>query len=208
MKSQENIWNEEYKNNKNKWRKETINFPKIKKNSRVLELGVGNGKTLKSILMQKPKEITAIDFSQEAINQIISNKNFQKVNFLKSNIKKLPFKEKTFDIIVCYYVLNNLLKKERIQAVNEMFRILNQQGQILFQDFSVDDFRQREKLNKILEKNTTQNKSGLICHFFTKTELKILFKNFSKINITLKISKPIIHKPNLKRKIISGIIIK
>ena len=205
MKSQESIWNEEYKNTKNKWRKETINFPKIKKNSRVLELGVGNGKTLKSILRQKPKEITAIDFSQEAINQIISNKNFQKVKFIKSNIKKLPFKEKTLDIIVCYYILNNLLEEDRKKAVNEIHRVLKPKGELIFQDFAIKDFRQK---GKIIEKNTTQNKVGLICHFFTKPEIKKLFKQFSKVKLEIKTTKPIIHKPKLKRKIISGIITK
>jgi 2-polyprenyl-3-methyl-5-hydroxy-6-metoxy-1,4-benzoquinol methylase len=33
----------------------------------VLELGCGNGKTLSSILAQKPKKVVALDFSEKAI---------------------------------------------------------------------------------------------------------------------------------------------
>jgi len=62
MKNQESIWDNLYKRNLT-WKKETI-LPNILQNKSVLELGVGTGKTLHSIIRQNPKSITAIDFSE------------------------------------------------------------------------------------------------------------------------------------------------
>ena len=207
MKNQERIWDNEYSQNKNKWHKETKDLPIIFKDKKVLELGVGNGKTLKAILKQRPKSITTIDFSEEAINIAKSDILFKNVNFIKSDVRELHFKDNQFNVVVCYYILNNLLEEDRKKAVNEIHRVLKPKGELIFQDFAVGDFRQKEK-NKAVEDNTIQNKSGIICHFFTNQELKELFKDFSKIKVKIKITSPITHKPKLKRKILSGIISK
>ena len=207
MKNQKSIWNKEYKANITKWHKETVSLPEISKNSLVLELGVGNGKTLKAILKQKPKEVVAIDFSIQAIEISKSNKIFKSVKFIKSDVKSLPFKNNHFDTVVCYYILNNMTKKDRQIAVNEIYRVLKPKGNLIFEDFAVVDFRQKDT-QKTVETNTIQNKKGIICHFFKKTEIVLLFHNFSKIKITLKTTHPITHKPTLKRKIIQARLIK
>ncbi len=198
--NQQIIWNKEYKQHKNKWHKDTQTLPKILKNKTILELGIGNGKTIRSILKQNPKEITAIDFSEEAI--VRARKEFPSAKILKADILKMPFKDEQFDIIVCYYVLNNLSAKERKEAVSEIHRILKNKGKVLFEDFAVGDFR--EKDGKIISQHTIQKKNGIICHFFTIKELKALFSCFSNVNLKEKTSFPIAHK-KLKRKIISGI---
>ena len=208
MKDQEKIWDKEYSKNKNKWHKETTNLPKITPKSKVLELGVGNAKTLKAILKQSPKEVTAIDFSHEAINQsrdLFRNNNLK---LIRADVRELPFKNNSFNLIFCYYLLNNLQEKGRKKAIKEMHRVLAQKGIIIFEDFAVGDFRQEEKTKKQIKKNTIQNKLGIICHFFTKSEIKRLFKDFSKIKIELKETNPITHKSQLKRKIISATITK
>ena len=119
--NQVSVWDLEYVKDKNKWHKESISLPKLIENKNVLELGVGNGKTLISILNQKPKSISAIDFSKEAIE--ISKNNFKnkKLKLLIADAKHLPFKNKEFDIVVCYYLLNNSLEKDRISIVKEIY---------------------------------------------------------------------------------------
>ncbi len=165
---------------------------------------MGNGKTLKGILNQNPKGVTAIDFSQEAINIVNSNNSFKKVRFIKSDVRELPFKDKSFDIVFVYFTLNNLLRKDRPIAVKEIYRVLNKTGKVLFQDFAEGDFRESNNNPKLVEKNTIMNKKGLICHFFTKKELSNLFKDFSIKRISIKTTKPIINKGHIKRKTISG----
>ncbi len=172
---QELIWNKLY-DDRLSWKKESITLPNVLKNKRVLELGVGTGKTLVSILRQKPKEVCAVDFSERAIER--SAERFgDKVTLIQADAKHLPFEGEYFDIVVCYYVLNNSLKRDRALVVKEIFRILKKRGVCLFEDFSVNDLRNDGKKHKT-EKNTIVKKSGLACHFFDEKELKELFKGF------------------------------
>ncbi len=204
MNNQEEIWDNEYKKDDNKWKKENIFLPNMMKYKDVLELGVGNGKTLASILKQNPKSVTAIDFSQEAIDICKVKIRNNSVSLIKSDIKCLPFRRETFDVIVCYYILNNLKEKEREEAVKEIKRVLKNSGTIIFEDFAVNDFRQ--KVGKIIEINTIEKKSGLIQHFFTKDELFNLFKDSSQIQLKEKTFLPFKNKKDILRKIIFGTI--
>ncbi len=191
---QENIWDEIYSHLK--WNKETKSLPKLLKNKTVLELGLGNGKTLISILKQKPSKFFAIDFSSKAIKK--SKDIFKdKLEILKADARKLPFPDESFDIVVAYYVLNNSVKKDRIKIVREILRVLKKDGFCLFEDFSINDFRNVGKGSNVV------NGNKLRCHFFEIKELKELFGSFSKINLKKKISYPIRNKNNLKREIIN-----
>lgn len=170
----------------------------------VLELGVGNGKTLKTILSQKPKEVVALDISQEALKKAKESIKSDKIIFLKSDILSLNINKK-FDIIVCYYFLNNFKKKNRIKVIKKIKSLLKQNGTILFEDFAVGDFRAKRYIKKI-EKNTIQKQNGLICHFFEKDEIIDLFNDFKNIKIEEKTFKPIRRDSSIKRKIIKATI--
>jgi len=200
MVNQKKVWNTLYKEKRILWKKETSNLPKILKGKKVLELGVGNGKTLISILKQKPKQVIAIDFSDEVVEFHL--KKFPQVQIIQEDIKNLPFKDKEFDAIVCYFVLDSLLQWEIELAVAEIFRVLKKKCKVLFCDFAAGDFRQD---GKELETNTMLKKNGLICHFFTKKEVKKLFKKFNMLKIEEKTSCPISHKKHLVRKLVQGI---
>ncbi len=203
MLSQKNIWNYEYSRNINKWNKETIKLPLILKGKRVLELGVGNGKTLKAIIKQKPSETIVVDFSEEAIKIVKSQ--FEKVKFYDYDVRELHFSDGEFDIIVCYYLLNNMLEKDRKKAIKEIFRVLKKSGKVLFRDFAVGDYRQT---GEKMEDNTILHKNGIICHFFTDDELKKLFSNFDISELKIDERFPIRKNKKIKRRIISGVFVK
>ncbi len=208
MISQEKIWDKEYSKKENLWKKEVENLPRIFKNKNILELGVGNGKTLISLLKQKPKKITAIDFSINAIKN--TDKKFSKeknLEFLKADARNLPFQENSFDIVIARYILNNLLEKDREIAIKEIFKVLKSKGVVFFEDFALGDFRSLE-IKKTLEKNTLQKKEGMICHFFEEEELNNLFKDFSKNKIKKLTYNPFKNKGEIKRVIFSGILTK
>jgi len=207
MKNQESIWNIEYKKNPHKWHKETINLPKLIENKKVLEIGVGNGKTLRAIMMQNPKSVAAMDFSSEALNKCKEIFHEKNINFVKANVTNLPFENEKFDVVVCYYVLNNLLERERKKAIKEIYRVLKKRGKLLFEDFAVGDFRETNKNQKTIESHTIKNKKGIICHFFEIKEIKKLFNRFSAKKLAQRTFNPIINN-KLKRKIVSGIFIK
>ena len=182
MDPQKEIWNNIYKNESSKWNKENLALPKRLHSKKVLEIGVGNGKTLKAILRQGPKEVIAIDTSKEAIK--LCKKNIKRKNVIlnRSDIKNLKASDEYFDAVVCYYTLNNLIKKDRKRAISEIFRVLKKKGIMLFDDFSKGDLREKKQLKRV-EKGTILKNNGLICHFFSKLELKALFNNFSGIKI-------------------------
>lgn len=201
---QEDIWNKLYKANLT-WKKETIELPNLLNDKDVLELGVGTGKTLQSILRQNPKSITAIDFSEAALKRASETfKSKKQIKFLKIDITKLPFKEE-FDVIVCYYVLNNLRIEERKKVTAQIYKSLKKGGILLFEDLAQGDFREKKK-SKQIETHTIERENHLICHFFSEREIKQLFSKFKEIKTEEKISNPIKSYPKLERKIIRAII--
>jgi len=196
MSSQKEIWDELYSKERNKWKRETKSFNGVLNGKKVLELGVGNGKTLKSILKDKPKFIKAVDFSKNAIEICKSEFRDEKIEFVEGNVTNLPFEDEEFDIIICYYLLNNLNKDEQKTTVKEIHRVLSKNGKVLFEDFAKGDFRDDGK-----KENT-----GLIKNYFNLKEIKELFSGFSGMEIKIKEFNTIKSDDNLKRKIIGGII--
>ena len=200
MKNQEKIWNELYKRGLN-WRKETFNIPEFIKNKLVLELGVGNGKSLKSILDLNPRHVTAVDFSKEAIFKAKDLAKSNNVSYVTEDFIKTKIKNK-FDVIFCYYFLNNFKENDRKKIVRNIVSMLNKKGVVLFEDFGAGDIRQK---GKDIEHNTVEKQNGLICHFFTKKEVKELFSDFE-VNIMEKNFSPIRKNRLIKRRIINAII--
>lgn len=207
MQDQESVWNKEYQENKDKWHRETQWLPLAFKGRKVLELGVGNGKTLRGILKQEPKQVVAVDISSEALSQIKREFQDARVELIKADITKLPFKDNEFDVVVCYYTLNNLLERERQIAADEIYRVLKKKGKLVFEDFAIGDFRETEKHNKLLEEHTTENERGIICHFFTAKEVSNIFRKFHDIKLNKKVFFPIAHSI-LRRKLITGTLVK
>jgi SAM-dependent methyltransferase len=196
MKNQGMVWGKLYEKGLN-WKKTTkvLNYPL--KNKTILELGVGNGKTLKTILENRPKKVVAIDITNKA--EMIKS---SKVKYVIEDFLEFNTKEK-FDVVISYYFLNNFLKKDRLKAAEKMKSLLKKNGIILFEDFAKEDYRQK---GKKIEEDTIQKQNGLICHFFTKNELKQLFGD--KIETEEKTFQPIRIDKTIKRKIINAKILR
>lgn len=170
-------WNLEYKRKREVWRERfTELFPEgAFAGKKVLELGVGNGKTLQKILLQKPRSIKAVDFSLIAIR--LCKEKFAKeksIEFLEADLKELPFKDSEFDVVVCFHTLAHLLRSERPKAIEEIKRVLKKRGKLLFEDFAVKDFRFGK--GKEIEENTFQRGNGITYHYFTAKEVERLFE--------------------------------
>ena len=188
MKNQEKLWDLEYSKHNVKWKKERVNFPRVFKNKSVLEVGVGNGKNIPFILSQKPSTFVAMDISDKAIKLCKDKYSKDKIEFLKEDFLNSNFKSKSFDIILFYFVLNNMKEKDRDKAVSLAKKLLRKGGLVLFEDFAEGDVRQSNS-KKIIESNTIERKDGIICHFFTKKEVRDLFSDFKKANISERSSK-------------------
>lgn len=198
MKEQEKAWNKLYEQGLI-WKKTSKGLFSLNGKS-VLELGVGNGKTLKAIIEKNPKKVVAIDISEEGVSKAKESIKSDKISYVTQDFLKYKTKEK-FDAIFCYYFLNNFNEKNRRKVTEKMRSLLSKNGIILFEDFGNYDFRKQK--GKEIEPNTIQKSNEIICHFFDKKELKELFKDFD-IEIQEKTFNPIRKNKSIKRKIIKA----
>lgn len=97
----------------------------LQPNSRVLEVGCGNGKNM---LYRNDLNFYGIDISEQQVN-ICKNKNLRVV---KSDMTDLPFDDNIFDYEICiatYHHLDNDVDRQK--ALDEMYRTLKIGGKIL-----------------------------------------------------------------------------
>jgi len=201
MDDQRLVWDREYARRGTQWGRQTKHLSASLVGKVVLEAGCGNGKTLGTIQAQKPAYTIAYDFSPAALHRCP-----KWAPLLRADALNLPLKDRMFDAIILYYILDNMLAPGRSSTVKEAKRVLKDDGIILFEDFAVGDFRQETaKRTDTPEENTILKKKGLICHYFSEEEVVGLFGEFSKVDVRLRQSYPIRGKTHLKRQIISGV---
>lgn len=194
MTSQKEIWDKEYELGR-RWGRETITLPKILKGKKVLELGVGNGKTLSAIIKQKPKEVFAVDFSSKAIEECKKKySSYYNISYINGDVLKEEFLPNSLDVVVCYYFLNNISLKDRKILFDKIRRWLKVSGKILFEDFAEGDMRAKGKITE--ENNTFVNQKGILCHFFSIAEIKELSREMKVLKLKKEKRKPFRGKEN------------
>jgi len=147
---------------------ETIKFIKsMKKNSKVLDLGCGNGRDINTLLKYKHKPI-GLDSSKKLLN--IAKKRYPQVKFIHADMTKIPLKNNSLDYVLCIAAFHHLkTKKARISCLKEIKRILKPNGKLFL---TVWTLKGKKGPNYI----TWQNKIKRYYYFFTEKELKDLFK--------------------------------
>ena len=103
----------------------------IKKNMLVLDLGCANGRHTKYLEPFSDLSI-GIDISFNFVKIAKSTNYGNKIQYLNSEISKLPFKDETFSHVICIASLHHLKKPARITALKEIYRILYPNGTCLF----------------------------------------------------------------------------
>lgn len=139
-------------NSYKKWIDEEKKFlrGKIKKDSKVLEVGCGDGRSLKDII-DITQNLVGIDIDKNAA--IIAKKNFEKypeVNIIEGDGRKLPFENATFDFVICMTSFVNFDNNKYI-ILEEMGRVLKNKGEIIMSVFNEDAFDERMKIYKKLK---------------------------------------------------------
>jgi ubiquinone/menaquinone biosynthesis C-methylase UbiE len=122
---------------------------KIIKDSKVLDVGCGNGRSIFDIL-SITKNVIGIDHDKKAV--ITAKENFIKyptVKILRADAKAMPFDDKTFDFVICMGTFANFAD-DKIPIIKEMKRVLKKDGKIIISVFSEDAFDERMKLYKSL----------------------------------------------------------
>jgi ubiquinone/menaquinone biosynthesis C-methylase UbiE len=105
-----------------------IDFARVKKGRRVLELGCGTGIYTEE-LARTGAEIFAVDISQNMLNMAKQALNAQNVFYVQADVNRLPFASRFFDSVVGAYVLQYL---ELERCLPEIRRVLKNKGRAAF----------------------------------------------------------------------------
>ena len=105
---------------------------------KVLEIGIGTGKSLSHY--NKNCEITGVDFSENMLeNAKKLIKNNKKVKLLNLDVENMPFKDKSFDVIVdnlglCTY-------KNPVKVLKELKRCTKKDVKILLLEHGISNIK-------------------------------------------------------------------
>ena len=116
---------------------QTIDLKKLElePNSKFLDLGCGEGRHCFGAYMSESIDVFGFDMSlsdvvtaKKNFDQFNENESSKSRNFGVADAKKLPFKDNTFDFIVCSEVLEHIIDYQ--SALSEINRILKPQGKL------------------------------------------------------------------------------
>lgn len=116
---------------------QTIDLKKmqLKPNSKFLDLGCGEGRHCFGAYMSEEIDVFGFDMSlsdvgkaKENFDQFNENTSTKSCNFGVADAKKLPFKDNTFDFIICSEVLEHIIDYQ--SAISEINRILKPEGKL------------------------------------------------------------------------------
>lgn len=153
----------------------------LKKDDVIVELGCGRAYSSKFLKEKGFKNITACDFSKEALDAVNSEcQGLKLMNFDMS--KGLPFDDNSIDIIIADLCLHYFNNKTTQYIVNEIYRVIKNGGYIIGR---VNALKESEKLN-VCSKKIEENfyyEEPIYKRFFSKNSLEKYFSKFDKYNI-------------------------
>lgn len=97
----------------------------------LLDVGCGTGRYLTRFLSLG--KTVGVDISRSMLQQAKENTN-GRARLIQADAENLPFKNNTFDVVTCSYLLENLngLEDNPKKVINEMYRVTKNKGQIIF----------------------------------------------------------------------------
>lgn len=95
------------------------------KNKNVLDVGSWTG-PFETLIYGLAKEITAVDVEEKALK--VLKRNLPKVNCVKAQSHKLPFKSETFDVVTFWDVIEHIPVSSEPASLMEINRVLKKGG--------------------------------------------------------------------------------
>ncbi|PIR54802.1 hypothetical protein COU74_03585 [Candidatus Peregrinibacteria bacterium CG10_big_fil_rev_8_21_14_0_10_36_19] len=109
------------------WKEFEQYLPYIKENDQVLDIGCGNGRLYKFLSENKKIKYIGLEKSKKLLDA--AKKNFNQAKFVHGDMLKLPFKEKSQDVITSIASLHHIpSEKLRKKALTEMHKTLKENG--------------------------------------------------------------------------------
>lgn len=120
-----------------------------KKESKILEIGVGTG-NLASKFLNDNFNIIGIDQSREML--VVAKEKYPKLKVRLGEFLKIPYENKVFDTIVSTYAFHHLKEEEKKIAIEEMIRVLKDDGKIIIGDLMFENKLEERNILKTLSK--------------------------------------------------------
>jgi len=108
---------------------------KIAVRSKILEVDIGTGYPDADFLYRKGFDVSGVEISEVLVET--ARKNFPNINTLVGDAEDIPFPNDSFDFTYCLSAtcyFPNLIK-----AIDEMLRVTNEKGAVLFDIFNRDN---------------------------------------------------------------------
>lgn len=120
------------------------------KNGKVIEIGVGTG-NLASKFLDNNYNIIGIDQSREML--AVAKQKYPDLKVRLGEFLKIPYENSAFDVIVSTYAFHHLNESEKIIAMEEMIRVLKDDGVIVIGDLMFESKKDKLDLLKTLSKD-------------------------------------------------------
>ena len=140
-------------------------FTSFLKGKKILDAGAGSGRD-SLYLKEEDLNVISIDISLEIAKEA---KKKTKVNVKEMDIRKLDFKDKSFDGIWCSASFIHLPKKDAEKALKEFNRVLKEQG-IIFLGL-------KEGTSEGFESSVNLSREEVFISYYTQKEIEELVRN-------------------------------
>lgn len=166
----------------------------IPENSRILELGCGNG-----VLWQKNKQavkenwdITLSDFSEGMIQSATQNINIEKIKYKIIDIQDIPYEDESFDIVIARHMLYHVPDVDK--ALSEVKRVLKPNGKFYVSTNGKEQMKELKGLVNDYDKNIDFDPIKYADKFGIENGSEILKKYFSNVIVEDFIGQIVVHK--------------
>lgn len=124
-----------------RWRKKVVRLLSGKKHDKILDVATGTGDLAIDLAKLKPKKIIGIDIAKAMVEigkNKVKKKNLHNIISLSvGDSLNIDFNDNTFDVATCSFGVRNFENLEK--GLAEMYRVLNNNGQIVVLEFANPD---------------------------------------------------------------------
>jgi len=153
-------------------------FEKLSLNRRlkILDVGCGTGAYDRK-LASMGHEVIGIDYSEHVVRKAVEKSKGRDIQYLISAVPYLPFKDCSFDLVVCIGVLQYV--KDEDAVISEIARVLKYGGILIL--ITLNSLSIREILKKVL--NPSKYSKETKERRFNPFKLKRVFRDFGDLKI-------------------------